>query len=55
MLYCDGSGYWLMLKRIYEGRFKWRIESSSTVTISEKQFARLIHGFSISVTHRTYG
>ena len=55
ILYYDGSGYWLMFKRMDEGHFKWRIESSSTVTISEKQFARLIHGFSISVRHRTYG
>lgn len=45
ILYCDGSGYWLMLKRMDEGRFKWCIGSSDTITISQKQFARLIHGF----------
>ena len=48
ILYCDGSGYWLMLKRMDEGRFKWCIGSSDTITISQKQFARLIHGFPIS-------
>ncbi len=48
ILYYDGSGYWLMFKRMDEGHFKWRIESSDTITISEKQFARLLHGFSIS-------
>ena len=48
ILYYDGTGYWLLLKRMDEGHFKWRIESSDTVMISAKQFARLIHGFSIS-------
>ena len=48
ILYCDGSGYWLMLKRMDEGRFKWCIGSSDTITISQKQFARLIHWFPIS-------
>lgn len=44
-LYYDGTGFWLLYKRLDHGHFKWKIsENQSSVIISEQQLRWLLEG-----------
>lgn len=47
-LYYDGTGFWLLYKRLNQGHFKWRtIEHKSVVSITEQQLRWLLEGLKI--------
>lgn len=47
-LYYDGTGFWLLYKRLNEGHFKWKVSGdSSFVNITEQQLRWLLEGLKI--------
>lgn len=47
-LYYDGTGFWLLYKRMDKGHFKWiRNEKEETVTITHQQLKWLLEGLKI--------
>ena len=44
MLYWDGTGFWLLNKRLEEGTFKWDRKGDGCVTISHQQLRWLLEG-----------
>ena len=43
-LYCDGTGMWLIAKRLEKGRFVWPIIVDGAMTLSPAQFSILVEG-----------
>ena len=47
-LYYDGTGFWLLYKRMEKGHFKWiRSENNEAVYISHQQLTWLLEGLKI--------
>ena len=42
LLYWGGDGFWLILHRLEESKFKWIKKENSLVTITKKQLERLL-------------
>ena len=42
MLYWGGDGFWLVLHRLEESKFRWIKKENSLVTITKKQLERLL-------------
>ena len=47
ILYWDGTGYWLLYKRLEKGTFRFPKEENGTVVITEQQLRWLLEGLSI--------
>lgn len=48
MLYWDGTGFWLLYKRLEKGVFRWPAKSDSqTLVVSRQQLTWLLDGLSI--------
>lgn len=43
-LYWDGDGFWLLCKRLEEGRFEWPAKEEEAVSITHGQLKRLLEG-----------
>lgn len=51
-LYYDGTGFWLLYKRMDKGHFKWvRSEEANTVQITHQQLNWLLEGLKIEQKH----
>ena len=47
-LYFDGTGFWLLYKRLEKGHFKWKKDDANhSVMISEQQLGWLLDGLKI--------
>ncbi len=47
-LYWDGSGFWLLYKRLEKGHFKWKRSADGGICqISEKQLGWLLDGLKV--------
>jgi len=47
-LYYDGTGFWLLYKRLEKNTFKWKKdEQNNTLVISEQQYRWLLEGLKI--------
>ncbi len=47
-LYWDGTGFWLLYKRLEKGHFKWKKESDGkAVNITRQQLSWLLEGLKI--------
>lgn len=46
-LYWDGSGFWLLYKRLEKGTFKWPKDESSVLKITHQQMNWLLEGLKI--------
>ncbi len=44
LLIWDGTGVWLCHRRLHRGKFNWPTAETTTVTLSERQWAWLITG-----------
>ncbi len=47
ILYWDGSGYWLLYKRLEKGTFKFPKNEEGSIVITEQQYRWLMEGLSI--------
>lgn len=48
ILYWDGSGFWLLNKRLDEGKFQWDRRGEGCVSISHQQLRWLLEGLSMT-------
>lgn len=46
-LYWDGTGFWLLYKRLEKGHFKWIRQEDHVLTISHQQLRWLLDGLKI--------
>ena len=46
-IYWDGTGFWLLSKRLEEGRFVWPRDTNEAMNITQEQFEMLMNGFSV--------
>ena len=46
-LYWDGTGFWLLYKRLEKGHFKWKKNEDGTLNISHQQLSWLMQGLKI--------
>lgn len=44
ILYWDGTGFWLLIKRLEKGTFKWKKEEEGAVSITHQQLHWLLEG-----------
>jgi len=49
-LYWDGDGFFLLYKRIEDGRLQWPVDQDAVRKLNYKQFSRLISGWSLDAT-----
>lgn len=47
ILYWDGTGFWLLYKRLEKGHFKWIKKESGTLSITHQQLNWLLEGLKI--------
>jgi transposase len=47
ILYWDLNGFWLLYRRLEQGRFQWPTAAGSTVTIDRRQLQWLLDGLSL--------
>jgi transposase len=43
----DGTGYWLLMKRLDSGSFKWPKEASDIKTVTMKELRWILEGLSV--------
>ena len=46
-LYWDGSGFWLLYKRLEKDHFKWKKDANGALLISHQQLQWLLEGLKI--------
>lgn len=46
-LYWDGTGFWLLYKRLEKGHFKWISKADGSISITHHQFEWLLQGLKI--------
>lgn len=46
-LYWDGTGFWLLYKRLEKGHFKWQKDDDGTLVITQQQLQWLLDGLKI--------
>lgn len=46
-LYWDGTGFWLLYKRLDNGHFKWPSKEETTLSITHQQLRWLLEGLKI--------
>ncbi len=46
-LYWDGTGFWLLYKRLEKGHFKWISKTDGSISITHHQFEWLLQGLKI--------
>lgn len=46
-LYWDGSGFWLLYKRLEKGHFKWKKEENGVVILTHQQLNWLLDGLKV--------
>lgn len=47
VLYWDRTGFWLLYKRLEEGRFRWPADGSAPLCIDRRQLAWLLDGLQV--------
>ncbi len=47
-LYWDGTGFWLLYKRLEKGHFKWKNKPDGSVSITYQQLEWLLQGLKIN-------
>ncbi len=47
ILYWDGTGFWLLCKRLEEGKFQWNKKEEGCISISHQQLKWLLEGLKI--------
>ncbi len=52
MLHFDGSGYWVMAKRLEEGTFAWPEASDASLEMTTQELAMLLGGIDLIETKR---
>lgn len=46
-LYWDGSGFWLLYKRLEKGHFKWKKDENGVLLLTQQQLQWLLDGLKI--------
>lgn len=46
-LYWDGTGFWLLYKRLEKGHFKWQKDREGAILITQQQLQWLLDGLKI--------
>lgn len=46
-LYWDGTGFWLLYKRLDKGHFKWKKDDDGALLITQQQLQWLLQGLKI--------
>lgn len=46
-LYWDGSGFWLLYKRLEKGHFKWKKDDDDALELTQQQLNWLLEGLRI--------
>ena len=46
-LYWDGTGFWLLYKRLEQGHFKWQKDKTGALMITQQQLQWLLDGLKI--------
>lgn len=46
-LYWDGTGFWLLYKRLEKGHFKWQKDHEGAILITQQQLQWLLDGLKI--------
>ena len=50
----EGDGYLLLTKRLTDGVYQWPRKSTDARELSKEEFSRLIHGFTVTSSIRSY-
>ena len=50
----EGDGYLLLTKRLTDGVYQWPRRSTDAKELSKEEFSRLMHGFTVTSSIRSY-